>query len=356
MDMAVNPLNEQYRVHAGVVDADRDLVASVWRAAGLPSPGGPGLDSARYRWFYLQNPQGRARISFLWHEGSSEPIGFLGVGARTLLLGSEPIRAGALVDFVVDPRHRSLGPALKLQRAGRSDALAQVDCLYGLPAPQAVAICKRLEHQATVDLPRYARVIGAEKYLRRHLPVRLSAPLAWLSNALDAAWIALHLTFSGRRCEWIRDFDERFDRCWVQRSRPSAVTGLRDRAFLSWRFSEQPGHEYQTYVVMQPGSEELSAYFVCEKSGSALVIKDLLQSGSDRDLVAGLFGLAREARRMGLSTLSVEVTADEQMRRCLRKAQFSLRSTRPAFWTIGPAQRKRLEGIQYYITPADEDI
>ncbi len=152
---------------------------------GLELTGAADVTRQRFEWLYLNNPQGPAHLNLLHSGEDSSLVGMLGVGRRDLHIGGdEAVHAGLLVDFVVSPEHRSAYPALVLQRQGRELALQSLDMLYGLPAPQAVAICKRLETQVWLDFPRYARVLRFRGYVRRLLPAFMAFPLGFFADGL----------------------------------------------------------------------------------------------------------------------------------------------------------------------------
>jgi hypothetical protein len=97
-------------------------------------------------------------------------------------------------------------------------------------------------------------------------------------------------------------------------------------------------------------------YFVCEIDSAILRVRDCLNVGSQRDFKAGLLLLSREARRMGLKSVELQISGPAGLRRTLARAQFLVRSTRPFFAMVGQSLRDRAKSVRWYITPADEDV
>lgn len=355
-----NPANaggaQPYEHRCASADVASAAALEVWAEGGIASARGLEADRARYDWFYRKNPQGAACVNLLVHGEQQAPMGFLGIGARRLLLGGEPVAAGVLVDFVISPKHRSAFPALLLQRKGREQAFAFMRIIYGLPDTKAVGVCKRLESHVKFDLPRFARVLRSQVYLERLMPRWAALPLAIFSDTLDRIGMRLQLLFTSVAGGWVHKFDASFDDLWAALDKRNLCVGVRDREFLQWRFEQQPEHDYRTFVVKRKDSSALLMYFVCEVSKTALRVKDCLHVASDRELRAGLLLLALAGRAMGASSVEIQVAANESFGRALRRAQYLQRSQRPFFAVVGAALRERAARVRWYITQADEDV
>jgi hypothetical protein len=325
----------------------------VWADGGLSS-GDTQSDRARFEWFYLRNPAGRARCNWLRHGSETAPVGFLGIGRRNLFLAGAAVTAGLLVDFVVVPQHRSALPALMLQRKGREHAAASMPIIYGLPDTKAVLVCKRLESHIKFDLRRYARVVRSRVYLERLLPRWLARPLAMFTDALDGIGMRLQLALAAGTGQWVQGFDASFDDLWAAYPKGDLCIGPRDRAFLQWRFADQPGRKYRTFVVRNKGA--LRAYFICEINDASLGVKDCLAIGSEREFRDALLMLALAARREGLNSVELQIAATKSIGRALRRAQYVARSHRPFFAVVAEPLRSRASTVRWYITQADEDV
>lgn len=347
---------QPYEHRCAPVDAACAEALAVWAEGGIGSANGVEADRARYDWFYRLNPQGGACVNSLLHGEQKKPMGFLGIGARRLLLDGETVPAGVLVDFVISPKHRSAFAALLLQRKGREHASAFMPIIYGLPDTKAVGVCNRLESHVKFALPRYARVVRSQVYLERLMPHWLAVPLAAFTDTLDSIGMELQLLFAPVVGGWVNNFDSSFDDLWAALDKKNLCVGVRDREFLEWRFAQQPQRNYRTFVVKRKGSDALLMYFVCEISKTSLSVKDCLHVASDHELRAGLLRLALAARAIGATAIEIQVSADESFARALRGAQFLQRSQRPFFAVVSEALRERAARVRWYITQADEDV
>jgi hypothetical protein len=343
-----------YQVLAGDTVGDRDRALQVWRDAGITA--GLDQDVVRYDWFYLKNPAAMAQVNFLTTASAEQPIGFLGVGPRNFLINNDQYTAGVLVDFVVDPKHRTAMPALMLQRTGQARALQSMVLLYGIPDTKAVAIMKRLGSHVCFDLPSYTRVLRTRTYLQRHVPLWCAAPLALCADTVDRLVTRSRLLFSSVVGEWLDDFDARFDRLWEAMPKKNLCVGVRNREFLRWRFGGQAHRRFRIFAVKALGSTELCSYFVCEYSQGAMFVKDCLHVGSARQLQAGLLLLCSAARCLGATSVSLQVTPIDDFPRALATTFFRQRSKRMFVAIVNESVRERCVAARWYVTQADEDV
>ena len=349
------PSSSLYEVRAAEPYAAREQVCEVWREGGLGHTLSPEITRQRYDWFYTQNPQGKACLNLLYGNDGSL-VGSLGVGARQLFIDGVAHRAGVLVDFVVSPRHRSVFPALTLQRKGRELALRSMDLIYGLPSPKAASVCKRLETQVSFELPRYARVLHFQAYLRRVLPAWLATPASWIIDALDRVRLTARLFSSPNYAEWVSDFDDSFDTLWNAVDKSGQCIGVRNREFLRWRFGAQPGHTFEVLAIRRRHDGSLRAYFVCDRSGEALSVADCLSIGSEDELVQSLLLLSLKGRKRGMASVNIRITGLPVLDRALHRAGFRVRSSQSFFAVMDPSTAARVASFPWHLTRADEDV
>jgi len=347
---------QSYTVKVGNLHTDEATIVRLWHDGGLGPSHDAGHAAARYRWFYQRNPQGLARVHLLCSDVEAEPVGSLALGARHLMVDGQRVAGGVLVDFVVVPKHRSALPALTLQRQSREQALHFMSLIYGLPDTKAVAVCKRLPTNVELPLQRWVRVVRSRAYLDRMLPPVLAAGLAAFTDGLDGVGMRLQLLLSRLSGEWVDAFDESFDDLWARLPKRKACIGIRDRAFLQWRFFDKPLSKPLVFAVRNRRSKELMTYFVCELHDNFLAVKDCLNAGTERELKHGLLMLAAAARRRGASAVSIEIIGGESMRRALRRAQYVRRSERPFFAVFNESVAAKAVGCEWFITQADEDV
>jgi hypothetical protein len=93
-------------------------------------------------------------------------------------LQDAPRMGGVLVGLAVQSAHRSLFPAVQLQRALIAHAAASFNVLYGFPIHRVAPVFARVGYRRIGELTRHATVIRSAYYLGRRLP----QPLARLAG------------------------------------------------------------------------------------------------------------------------------------------------------------------------------
>src|SRR5262249_21123805 len=114
-------------------------------------------DARRFDWLYCSSPHGVAR-AWLACSADGSIIGAAAAFPRKLYVDAKETYASVLGDFCLDPEHRSLGPALQLQRACLADIQSSPhDFFYDFPSDKMMAIYKRLQISAERHVVRWAK-------------------------------------------------------------------------------------------------------------------------------------------------------------------------------------------------------
>lgn len=373
-----------YRVEPADLDKDAAQIVALWSF----NLGHAERRQAKLDWFYRDNPAGIPQVLLLKHGQSVEPIGTVGLGARTLRCGPHSVRAGLMADFAVNTEHRTLFPALTLQRAVLEQGLARHELLYGFPNAKSLPVVKRAGFDVAGGLSRYVRVLHTQDYLPNWLP-------GWLRHGLGGGLdIALRLRYGliprlllreHVQTAWLDQADARFDSLWAeQQVDNTGVIGVRDCAFLNWRFRSTARHRYRIFALTHAtperprkptsrsastvsraaGIESMSAddkllgYAVCETDGTSLQVHDLLAANPvSQHLPVLLRRLTRDARQQGYRSISLEFMGEVERVALLLRAGFREREPRsqPFILAMTAAMRSVMQGRPWYLTRADVD-
>ncbi|MFT3756185.1 MAG: hypothetical protein QM769_09620 [Pseudoxanthomonas sp.] len=347
----MSEVGTDYTLHEGDAGRDRDALLTVWHG----SLGTDAAMRAKYDWFYLACPHGPPLIRLLRHVPSGAWVGTCTAGARHMLLDGRPLVARLLADLAVVPTHRSLGPALAMQRALLSAAVESSGLAYGFPNPKAVAMVRHAGAGRIADMVRYVRVLRHGPYLQR----RMSTP----ATALAGAWLditqrvreSLRRLLDGRdiASAWSKHADARMDALWQASAPATGWTAIRDAEHLRWRFDAAPAAAMRYLCVMR--GQTLCAWFAARMSGSTLQVMDFWSLESmDGMRTAWIRQLLHAARVAGAATVSVEIATGARQLRGWRGCGFVERGRRPVHGLaragigFGPA-------TEYLLTAADED-
>jgi len=336
--------NRGYRVTDADLARDGNAAIAVWRASLGHSEG----RAAKFEWFYRAAPWG-AHLQVLRAGPDQAIVGTAGVGWRRMRLGGRELRGGLLADMAVLPAHRTLGPAMQLQRAASDRALADGNFAYGFPNANAVPVVKRLGYAHVGDMVLYVRALRHAPYLERHLP----RPLARLAGALlDAAFSAhdrLRSAHRGRlRVDWQRLPLDLVHPRWTA---PDVLEGVHGPAELEWRFAHSPLTAFRFLYLRRHADAPPSAWFACHRDGDVLRICDFGfdPAESPQRCIARL---AQAAAAEGCTSLAVECCLPDAERTALLRSGFIERQRRPIYarWKDGTRPPPLLR-----LTAFDED-
>lgn len=341
-------------VSASVVD-DSARILALWHE-GLTHNGMP---EAKLDWFYRRSPEGIPDVFFLVHGDQREAVGVAAVGRRRMRFGTETLLTGEMVDFVVLPNHRTLFPAMMLQKAMHRHALGLEThaILYGLPNPKSLPVFSRVGYRCVAQMVRRVRVLRLAGYLSRYLPAWVSSVVGAVIDRARLGAVALRrLINSGFRAHWLTQPDARFDDLWQRCAAPDVLMGVRDLAFLKWRFADCPLYSYRFFTLVSTDDQRLVAYAVCEEREQALHVRDFLVDRNAPGAWSRLWpDLSLEAFRLGYTSLSLECLGGEHLQRELDAAGLVARDERPLYASATARWEGLMQDRHWYLTGADED-
>ena len=341
----------RYRCEPADLLRDREEILSIWRGA----LGNVANQPAKYDWFYMGNEAGSPVVSLLRHGDTGRCIGVAAAGPRRASWDGRDVHVGVLLDLAVVPEHRSLFPALLLQRSLQQAVPGRLAALYGFPNPRAVPVFARVGYAKTLDVRRFVRVLRSGGYLQRRLPAWAAALVSRPLDLAMSAWTGVRSPGPGSfRAAWSTEVEARVDGLWETAAHGNGPILVRDSNFLRWRFDRMPGKAFR-HLNVDAGDGRMAAWFACEEDGGTLVVRDFWTSGGyDAIDPSIVLLLLREARKSGCSAVSLEFGGSEKIIRVLEAAGFSERSRRPFFSYFSPGST--LAGdADWYVTSADED-
>jgi hypothetical protein len=311
-----------------------------------------------FRWYYRDEADRGNRCFVLLHGGDAELVGATGVGVRRFRAAERAIDAALLGDFFVHKAHRSLFPALSLQRTAAEAARTHATFVYGFPNEKALPVFRRLGFAELSTVRRFVRVLDYSPYLQRHVK------RPWLARAVARPLNALLplrrprslLPDRSHRYTWVTHFDERFDALDRESPLGPLVRGQRSAAFLNWRFSAKPGFTGRTLARFDDCATTLLAYAVVETAPEAAYIRDLY-GRSWRDVEHVLARLERELRAERAASISMNLVGAPELVTLLARLGYAERpSSRKVIWSGTPATAPELSDVaRWYLTDADED-
>jgi len=238
----------------------------------------PGLPhDQRYHWLYRANPDGPALTWFAIESSTREIVGSTSVFPRAMWIGNQVRMCSQVGDFAIATSHRSLGPALLLQRATFVPVDGGKFCFcYDCPPHLAgMSTFRRLGMQANCTVQRYALPLRVNRILGKRFGAAAALPAA-VANLVLRAWRRGALRFPCKDLEvseHVGLFDEDFTMLDEAVGNPNGIRGRRDATHLNWRYCEDPLQKFGVLTARRRG--ELLAYLVYLASADVVTIVDL---------------------------------------------------------------------------------
>jgi len=352
--MTAAPTISGYTTEPAILNEHGKSILALWRQ-GLAHT--TRLE-AKFDWYYRHNPEGAPLMSFLLRREDGERVGIASAAPRRMHYRMQTLRAGSMIDFVVAPAHRTLFPALYLQKTLCRQALEVNSLLYGLASEQWTAAVQRVGYRPVGQLVRRVRVLRSAPYLSRLLPSPLSRLAGAVIDRVRMGIVELQrLVAAGFRSEWQDRPDARFDELWARALDPNLLTGTRDRAFLDWRFAGCPLHVHRFFTVASTGHGGLVAYAVCESQQRSMLVRDFLVDLAFPGAWARLWSdLIRAAFDQGHTSIALEFLGPDHLQHRLAAKGFVAREQQ-RWYAMVPANLAELsDGRRWYITEADMDV
>jgi hypothetical protein len=258
MSISVRPVN---------LDRDRDELLAMLQT-NLPA-----LPHARrFEWLYRANPDGPAWSWFACQQ--DHVVGVTSVFPRSMWIGGQLKLCGQVGDFAIAATHRSLGPALMMQRATLQPVNeGALSFCYDCPPHEAgMATFRRLGFQPNVAIRRFALPLRIERQLSKRLgftpPVVTS-----LGNVLLRAQNRRRVTSDFDIAEHTGPFGDEFTHLDNSLKNTGSIRTRRSASHLNWRYREDPLQRYRVLTARRRGA--LTAFLIFTNTKEDVTIVDL---------------------------------------------------------------------------------
>lgn len=341
-----------------LVQADplRDLAAiqSVWKGNFGPDADHPG----KIRHLYLDGPCGPALVLMLRDDRTGEAAGVIGAIPRPMRYAGTPITAAVISHVAVAPRHRTLGPVMRLHAEIFAASSRQFDLIYGHPNPRNAVVLKRAKYQELGQIKRYVKVLKYGQYAGRVLPgplARVAAPLVDML-ATGSQW-QRRSRIRGLDLQWNNAPMPAIDEVWQQSAGGQSLEAIRTTSLLAWRFHPCIADQVR-YLLVSSGREPLG-WFACEDNtainGRLTVLDYRLIDMSHQNRTRCVQALLEQAHAAGYHTVEIPLSGSAYSADGWQDAGFVERDSGPI---TGAAFTATLDGLQpphMHMTYLDND-
>lgn len=300
---------------------------------------------------------------WLLQTGDGTTVGASALLQRHLREGGSSRPFGQAVDLVVDAAHRSVGPALALQRSvtGSCAALGLAG-IYAFPNSRSESLMLRSGYRSIGDVERFTKPLRSAYKIDEVVQVPVLAQAA--SFVVDAAlrlapsdWA--HRRRIGSSGLTVAAFDDGFDTlCWASRLADGLRLGERDARYLNWRFRGCPQREYRVFAV-RVGDGSLLGYAIWYVSNGIANVSDLF--ALDQRAMAHVLTLfLPHVRREQVDALSFAYLGPAWLGRLLASFGFYHRDEDAKITVFAPPESAGADRLTlpdgWYLTEADRDV
>lgn len=291
----------------------------------------------RFAWRHLANPAGVC-WSWLAYEESgmagARPVAMVTVFPRHMRVNGKTVLAGQVGSFAVDPTHRSLGPALQLQRATFQPVdSGQLEFCYDCPPhDRGMSTFVRLGMQPDCEVYRYALPLRLDDNVEHWLGKGLwTKPISAAGNLL----LRMRRPKPGVPCLEVERFDgpfgDEFDQLDEQVQGTNIVRSSRNARELNWRYRDDPAQQnypatcgYEVYVAREARELQGFAVFALQTDGIA-VLFDVFGHNLSFNGAALLDTVAQRCRSLNAASLHAFCSAESHLAPLLPKTGFHRR-------------------------------
>jgi GNAT superfamily N-acetyltransferase len=286
-------------------------------ARGLPEYSEP-----RYEKYYRRNLLGEPSLGVVREPEKGRAVGMATLFPVCLRLGGERVPGAIAGDFVIESAHRSLGPALGLQRFLLS-TLPEAKLEFVLAVPNALAepVFPRSGYELLGPRVCFVKVLSSRRLFSIRLPDILARPLSWMADPLLI--VGSCLFFSARSGRYVVEqparFDERFDQIWHEAELPGDKLVERSAEILNWKYEQDlPKGPRRFHIFALTRAGAIAAYAVYERrDGFMRVYEAFWLRGAARALFGELARFARtEDSLIAFPCFAPTAELSRTLRRC----------------------------------------
>jgi hypothetical protein len=285
----------------------------------------------RYAWIYENNPSG-APISYLLKDDVNDVfVGAVSLFPRNLVINGTPFKALICGDFVVDYKHRSLGPALLLLKSAITRCNEVPSCiLLGFPNVSAEKVTLKAGFEAIGEYISMVKVLRTHIYINRYISSGLFS--RYLSYPFDLliyirSVISSLISYKRYKFEITSDFDDRFDCLNTMLLGQFSLRGDMSSRFLQWRYKQSPHHNYSVFTMTHNFNKQLLGYIVFTVTNRKVTIADIAVSDSCQYLSSLLESFSMQLISRGYVSIEFSFAGDPTYKKLLVKCGYCSRPT-----------------------------
>lgn len=346
-----------YTVFKADLKHNKEDIISLWKRNF------PYISEERYPWIYENNPAGPASCWLLKETRQNKIVGMTAMFPRRIFCEGKPIHAAIAGDFVIDKEHRTLGPALLLQKAALLNGSGKLfSVLYGFPNKNSELVLLRAGYKILGEVHSLTKPLKSYYYLKKHasIPLVTKAFSFLLDFVLKISSKERYFKNKEYELEELISFDQRFDRFWEEVWAQFPMIGERTCSYLNWRYTQSPYKNYQILALIQKRNSAVSGYIVYYIVDNIAHICDLLSLDMNEVLDSLLSGFLFYQGIRGVDAISFSFIGYNTLMEKLREYGFSIRESNNSAiiypMSDSGVTKDLFDRRHWYLTSGDNDI
>lgn len=314
-------MNKYTIIEADVTNNEKDILSILISNLN-------GQSQERYLWNYKKCPYGDAKCWLTKEEISNTFVGSGALFSRKILIKGHKVYVGIAGDFVIEKKHRSLGPALKLQKTiQESIERNNLSFIYGIPNKLSEMLFLKIGYKKVGEFKRFVKIIKAEYKTKKNLqPSFLTKLFSEVINFI-IKFVSKETNYKkslNYSIEMPNYFDGRFDRLWEKIPKESKIIGERTSEFLNWRYKHSPDKFYKIFCLV--GLEEnILGYIIYHILENMCYISDISFIASEGVLDSLLAEFSLFSRRSGFGSISILCLDNEMFEKKFKEFNFFIK-------------------------------
>jgi GNAT superfamily N-acetyltransferase len=319
------------------------------------------MDPRFWEWEFLEGPDGQGLIYIV--EDGGKIVGHFADVPRWFSVQGEPLLGTLSLDLMVHPNYWRRGIFEALGRYG-IERVRKEKGFFLIAFPirrETIHGLKKIGWEEVVKLPVLVYPIRFRGIINRYLHFRLLSLLA--GGAVRFLYLLFYRSRRRNGSEKIEieetgSLDDQFNHFWQKASSLYAVTGVRNRNYLTWRYLRHPTRTYTIYRAKK--GREMMGYIVLRKvellNFNSAVIVDLLAL-DEATLTALVEKGIQHSQRKGTDLLAFMVPQGHPYDKILRKRGFLPSPKTFQFMVYFHSKREMLNSPEkWYVNWGDTDV
>lgn len=344
----------KYYVVEADLTSERQNILDIWQ-------GNIGINKdleKKYNWLYETNPGGKGVHFLLKHSDNHKPVGVAGIAKRKFFVDSKLVESGILSDMVVLKEHRTIFPAMLLQKYIKKFCEKNFHFIYGFPNKKAAPVFKRIGYKNIGNIARYAMVLRSKSYFEKNIQLKIVSSILAFFSDMGLGFRTPSLLFRNIKFlyQWDIEFDNGLGDIWNRLDKAKLVIGDHSNNYIKWRYFNLQQDNFKLFVIHNRRDKRLAGYMIFEiKNENTINVIDFLAVDIKNTLETMWKCFMFESRRRGYSSISVEFFGVAQISNILKRIGFKYRDERPVYVHLNDELKGVIENYEWYLTEGDED-